>query len=221
MVSIFSWLQCVNSSATGFVLSSEITGWWSCPDHTLRCLVQGSPSLVASFTVSLHSTKTGNLHAVRVLQGNVIGLWEREWEFPLDFVLSAWGKIMIPMYKLGYDYRAYMDYMDPNVCCPKKANKLNSSRLSDAYICVIKLSITGSDNGMSPDWHQAIIWTIDGILLIGPVGTNFNEIIIRIHAFSFRKVHFKMLTGIWGPFCLLITHWLLLVTSAHNALLPS
>ena len=27
----------------------------------------------------------------------------------------------------GYDYMAYMDYMDPNICCPKKAVKLNHS----------------------------------------------------------------------------------------------
>ena len=29
-----------------------------------------------------------------------------------------WGKIIIPMY--GYDYMAYMDYMDPNALCPQK-----------------------------------------------------------------------------------------------------
>ena len=33
---------------------------------------------------------------------------------------------------------------------------------------VSKLTITGSDNGMAPDRHQAIIWTNAGILLIGP-----------------------------------------------------
>ena len=34
-------------------------------------------------------------------------------------------------------------------------------------ICISKLT-TGSDNGMSPGQHQAIIWTNAGILLIGP-----------------------------------------------------
>ena len=29
-------------------------------------------------------------------------------------------------------------------------------------------------------WRQAIIWTNDAILLIGPLGTNFNEILIEI-----------------------------------------
>ena len=35
-------------------------------------------------------------------------------------------------------------------------------------ICVGKLSIIGSDNGLSPGRRQAIIWTNAGILLIGP-----------------------------------------------------
>ena len=33
---------------------------------------------------------------------------------------------------------------------------------------VSKLTTIGSDNGLSPGWRQAIIWTNDGILLIGP-----------------------------------------------------
>ena len=33
----------------------------------------------------------------------------------------------------------------------------------------------GSDNGLSPDRRQVIIWTNAGILLIGPLGTNFSE----------------------------------------------
>ena len=37
------------------------------------------------------------------------------------------------------------------------------------HICVSKLTIIGSDNGLAPGWHQAIIWTSAGILLIGPM----------------------------------------------------
>ena len=36
------------------------------------------------------------------------------------------------------------------------------------YICVGDLTIIGSDNGLSPVRRQAIIWTIVGMLLIGP-----------------------------------------------------
>ena len=49
------------------------------------------------------------------------------------------------------------------------------------HICVSKLYISGSDNGLSPDRRQAIIWTNAGILLIGTLGTNFNEILFEIH----------------------------------------
>ena len=70
------------------------------------------------------------------------------------------------------------------------------------HICVGTPTITGSINGLSPGRHQAIIWTKAGILLIGPLGTNFNEISINIHTFSFNKVHFKMSSGKWRPFCL-------------------
>ena len=42
------------------------------------------------------------------------------------------------------------------------------------HICVSKLTNIGSDNGLSPGRRQAIIWTNAGILLIGPLGTNFS-----------------------------------------------
>ena len=38
------------------------------------------------------------------------------------------------------------------------------------HICVSKLNIIGSDNGLSPGRRQAIIWTNVWILLIGPLG---------------------------------------------------
>ena len=60
------------------------------------------------------------------------------------------------------------------------------------HICVGKLSIIGSDNGLSPGQRQAIIRTNAVILLIGPLGTNFSEIVIEIHTFSFKQIHLKM-----------------------------
>ena len=71
-----------------------------------------------------------------------------------------------------------------------------------AYLCVDKLTITGSDNGMSPGRHQAIIWTNAGMLLIGSLGTNFSEIPIIIQTFLFKRMHFKMSSEKWRPFCL-------------------
>ena len=71
-----------------------------------------------------------------------------------------------------------------------------------AHICVSKLTTIASDNGLSPGRRQAIIWNNDGILLIWPLGTNFSEISIEIHSFSFKKMHLKMSSGKWRPFCL-------------------
>ena len=58
--------------------------------------------------------------------------------------------------------------------------------------CVSNLTIIVSDNGLSPGRRQAITWTNAGILLIGPLGTNFSEIVIGIQTFSFQKMHLKM-----------------------------
>ena len=67
--------------------------------------------------------------------------------------------------------------------------------------CVSKIVITGSDNGLLRDRRQAIIWTDAEILLIGPL-INFSEILIEINIFSFKKIHLKMLSVKWRPFCL-------------------
>ena len=62
------------------------------------------------------------------------------------------------------------------------------------HICVGKLTIIGR--------RQAIIWTNAGVLLIGPLGTNFGEILTGIQTFPFKKMHLKMSSGKWRPFCL-------------------
>ena len=70
------------------------------------------------------------------------------------------------------------------------------------HICIGKLTIIGSDNGLSPGWRQAIIWTNAGILLFGPLGSYFCEILIEIDIFSFKKMHLKLSSAKWRPSCL-------------------
>ena len=70
------------------------------------------------------------------------------------------------------------------------------------HICVGNLTIIDSDNGLSPGRRQAITWTNVGILLIGTLGTNFSEMLIEIHTFSFKKTNLKMSSGKWRPFFL-------------------
>ena len=45
---------------------------------------------------------------------------------------------------------------------------------------------------------QAILWTNAGILLIGPWGAGFSDVLFEIHIFSF-KVHLKVASGEWRP----------------------
>ena len=94
-------------------------------------------------------------------------------------------------------------------------------RTATLHICISKLTIIGSDNGLLPGRCQTIVWTNAGILWIPTSGTNFNEILSKIHTFSFKKMHLKI-SGKWQPFCL----WLNKLTSiavpltqpSHNVL---
>ena len=60
------------------------------------------------------------------------------------------------------------------------------------HIWVSKLTIIGSDNCLSPGRRQAIIWTNAGILLMWTLGTNFSEILSKIHTCPFKKIHLKI-----------------------------
>ena len=70
------------------------------------------------------------------------------------------------------------------------------------HICFRKLTTIGSENGLSPERRQAIIWINAGILLIGPLGTNFDEIYIEILTFSFKKMCLKVSSAKLRPFWL-------------------
>ena len=74
------------------------------------------------------------------------------------------------------------------------------------HMCVDKLTIICSNNGLSPGRRQAIIQTNAGILLIGPWGTNFSEIFNRnlyifIQENAFQTVVCEMLAILSQPQC--------------------
>ena len=73
------------------------------------------------------------------------------------------------------------------------------------HICVGKLIIIGSDNGLSPDRRQAIIWTNAGILLIGPLETNQWNLDRNSYAFiqenAFEDAVWKMAAILPRPQC--------------------
>ena len=70
------------------------------------------------------------------------------------------------------------------------------------HICVNKLTIIVSDNGLAPSRRQAIIWTNAAKVLIRPLGTNFSEMLIEIHIFSSKKMHLKLSSAKCRPFWL-------------------
>ena len=60
----------------------------------------------------------------------------------------------------------------------------------------------GSDNGLSAGRRQAITWTNVGILLIGPLGTNFSEMLIENSYIFIQENPFENVVWKWRPFCL-------------------
>ena len=70
------------------------------------------------------------------------------------------------------------------------------------HICISKLTTTGSDSGLLPGQCQAFIWTNDELILIWTLGTSLSEILSENHTFLFKKMHLKMLSANWQPFCL-------------------
>ena len=82
------------------------------------------------------------------------------------------------------------------------------------HLCFVNLTIISLDNGLSTDQCEAIIWTNIEILPIGSLGTNFCEILIKIHTFPFKKIHLLILETenscfAWGSIPCLLMHWLL------------
>ena len=110
----------------------------------------------------------------------------------MHFLIQCWPRSMSP-----YD-----------ITRPQWASLTHWVRVT--HICVSKLTIIGLYNGLLPGRRQAIIWTNAGILLIGALGTNVSEILIKICTFSLKKMSLKMSSGKVRPSCVslnvLITH---------------
>ena len=83
------------------------------------------------------------------------------------------------------------------ICCAADPVQSVIEWTGDAHMAY-KLSTIGSDNGLSPGRRQANVWTSGGIMLTGLLEEN----LIEIRAFSFKKMHLKMSSEKWRPFCL-------------------
>ena len=117
-------------------------------------------------------------------------------------ITVSWYVCQLRIHSCGPIYQ----YMYRKELCQTRLWHIRAGALTHwgwvTHICVGNLTIIGSDNGLSPGRRQAIIWTNAGILLIGPLGTNFSEILIEIRIFSFKKMDLKVSSAKWRPFCL-------------------
>ena len=76
----------------------------------------------------------------------------------------------------------------------------NWSRVT--HICARKLTIIGSDNGLAPDHHQVITWTNAGMCQLDSWEQTSGQSCSEFIHFSFKKMHLKLSSGKWQPFCL-------------------
>ena len=111
--------------------------------------------------------------------------------------LQSWCPILTLSYcynfTIGCPYISANDWLD--CICLTQWGRVT-------HICVGKQTSIGSNNGLSPERRQAIIWINAGIFLIGPLGTNLSEILIEFLTFSFKKMRLKVSSVKRLPFCL-------------------
>ena len=140
-----------------------------------------------------------NINSIYVTAGN---RGRKDWG---DNFLRLWCKksmIIIDLLAITPSVNILLHKWDINTIIHMLCSSVKTHWGRVTHICVSKLTIIGSYNGLAPGRRQTIIWTNDGMLLIGPLGTNFSEILIRIQTFSFKKMHLKMSSAKWRPPCL-------------------
>ena len=101
--------------------------------------------------------------------------------------------------------------MSEDVKYPKRKSLTHWDRVT--HICVCKLTIFGSDNGMSPGRRQAIIWTNARVLLIGPWEQTLMKFFYRnLHIFiqenPFQNMVWNVASILSRPQCVYIYYFL-------------
>ena len=129
----------------------------------------------------------------KITQRHICIFYVSHWTFILHVHLQKCIQKQIMMQY--FSYWAYLLFNTYNVMFPLT----HWGRVT--HIFVSELTIIGSDNGLSPGRPQAIIWTNDGLLSIGPLRTYFSENLIKIQQFSLKKMHVKMSSAKWRPSC--------------------
>ena len=147
------------------------------------------------------SKKTSKLRVIRLCVGNSPGTSE----FPKQKAnneenASIWWRHHVPFHI--FHMHLFVFYTYPILIykvCKKESVLTHWGRVT--HKCISKLIIIGLDNGLAPGWRQAIIWTNAGIMLMGTLGIHLNEILSKVHTYSFKRMYLKMSTK-WRPLCL-------------------
>ena len=141
-------------------------------------------TLSTLLTKKPHVTKFLTLFDIETPYGDIdlgqhwLTLWRVAWR---RHVIIRYKAVLSSNVFCGMHLRVISQWMSMNLIhktCLEMTLLTHWGRVT--HICVNKLSNIGSDNGLSPDRRQAVIWTNAVMLLIGPLGTNFTEILIGI-----------------------------------------
>ena len=164
MLALFGLRHIISSQLIHLIYSSYVSGLIG-----LHFLAQLSSPDVHGHkqSVPIHETHNKAICTVRMVPGSTLCL-------------------VISIFFNQLKYRSYMsNAMKTLFQVPTSMPLLKLTHWGRVtYICVSQLTIIGSDNGLSPDRRQAIIWVNAGILLIRTLGTNFSENIIEIQTVS-------------------------------------
>ena len=154
-----------------YPLTWQQSNRWQMPAHSDDRGNVDHPQLWCNRRVLLFDTayviETASLHQSQVPQGCIVEVgclleWRVAWQPQLP-------------------WRLEIKYDNMNITLSKQHGQVSDGGAKSdqtmlthwgrvTHICVNKLTIIGSDNGLAPGRHQTIIWTNDGILLIGPLG---------------------------------------------------
>ena len=125
--------------------------------------------------------------------------------------IKLWMKLKHHKKICGNEWSSYLGFFRYSLVLILKRKRLPGADQS-AVVRVVLLQLISIDDGavgvtdldaklpwptsihlsMSPIHRQAISWTSGEFLSIGPSGTNFNEILVKIQNFSLTKMHLKM-----------------------------
>ena len=96
-------------------------------------------------------------------------------------------------YEYGCTYAMYAWIVTPSVNSSPPSAAYMHQWIGSALVQIMACRLFGAKPLSKP---------MLGVLLIGPLGKNFHEISIKLQNFSFTKMHGKITSAKWWPFCL-------------------